>query len=103
MSFGDGNAAGSLETTPKVVGYGAKISLPSPPNYVTRSPGVNASNESVSLTGCEMNVCQPNLKRSFEWREFCFWGFKSDSSIGSVLHRYSRRRCSIPVQALTFA
>ena len=22
-----------------VVGYGAKISLPSPPNYVTRSPG----------------------------------------------------------------
>ena len=24
-----------------VVGYGAKISLPSPPNYVTRSPGCN--------------------------------------------------------------
>ena len=23
-----------------VVGYGAKISLPSPPNYVTRSPGI---------------------------------------------------------------
>ena len=29
-----------------VVGYGVKIFLPSPPNYVTRSPG----NESVILT-----------------------------------------------------
>ena len=25
-----------------VVGYGAKIFLSSPPNYVTRSPGINA-------------------------------------------------------------
>jgi len=47
LSFGDGNAAGSLETTPKaaaVVGYGVKIFLPSPPNYVTRSPGDGKTN-----------------------------------------------------------
>ena len=41
LSFGDGNTAGSLETTPKAarVGYGVKMLLPSAPNYVTRSPG----------------------------------------------------------------
>ena len=39
LSFGDGNAAGSLETTPRsVVGYSVNIFLPSPQNYVTRSP-----------------------------------------------------------------
>ena len=25
---------------PAVVGYGVKIFLPSPPNYITRSPGI---------------------------------------------------------------
>ena len=42
MSFGDGNAAGSLEqhlSARAVVGYGVKIFLLSPPNYVTRSRG----------------------------------------------------------------
>ena len=29
-----------------VVGYGVKIFLPSPPNYVTRSPGCGNENES---------------------------------------------------------
>ena len=42
LSFGDGNTAGNLEARPGVVvGYGVKIFLPSPPNYVTRSPGCN--------------------------------------------------------------
>ena len=27
-----------------VVGYGVKIVLPSPPNYVTRSPGIGSLN-----------------------------------------------------------
>ena len=52
LSFGDGNTAGNLETTPKaaLVGYGVKIFLPSPPNYVTRSPGkhVHVSLENIS-------------------------------------------------------
>ena len=43
LSFGDGNTAGNLETTLKAargfVGYGGKIFLLSPSNYVTRSRG----------------------------------------------------------------
>ena len=31
-----------------VVGYGVKIFLPSPPNYVTRSPGVRSNQERIS-------------------------------------------------------
>ena len=42
MSFGDGNTAGSLKTTPNAArGFGIRpyiFFLPSPPNYVTRSP-----------------------------------------------------------------
>ena len=33
-----------------VVGYGVKIFLPSPPNYVTRSPGLSTPNFRISLT-----------------------------------------------------
>ena len=35
-----------------VVGYGAKISLPSPPNYVTRSPGTFDRNSIHSADAC---------------------------------------------------
>ena len=58
MSFGDGNAAGSLETKhlrPRaVVGYGVKIFLPSPPNYVTRSPGLHSIlSNNIKLQGAQ--------------------------------------------------
>ena len=33
-----------------VVGYGVKIFLPSPPNYVTRSPGVGNKSVAISRT-----------------------------------------------------
>ena len=36
-----------------VVGYGVKIFLPSPPNYVTRSPGCCRNQESIG-SACEM-------------------------------------------------
>ena len=52
LSFGDGNAAGNLKQhlRPRaVVGYGVKIFLPSPPNYVTRSPGVELPSNDVTL------------------------------------------------------
>ena len=32
-----------------VVGYGVKIFLPSPPNYVTRSPGYSSDNKQLFL------------------------------------------------------
>ena len=35
-----------------VVGYGVKIFLPSPPNYVTRSPGINAAGAKARENAC---------------------------------------------------
>ena len=34
-----------------VVGYGVKIFLPSPPNYVTRSPGLSTQSRHYNLLG----------------------------------------------------
>ena len=39
-----------------VVGYGVKFFLPSPPNYVTRSPGREAQKK-----GCENSPISPPL------------------------------------------
>ena len=47
LSFGDGNIQQEIwkqHLRPRaVVGYGAYIFIPSPPNYVTRSPGFDTS------------------------------------------------------------
>ena len=50
-----------------VVGYGVKILLPSPPNYVTRSPGI-----------CGRGVdCVASSIISFSNRRPCFERFRS--------------------------
>ena len=36
-----------------VVGYGVKIALPSPPNYVTRSPGSSCNFVKLSKSRCD--------------------------------------------------
>ena len=42
-----------------VVGYGVKIFLPSPPNYVTRSPGKERTCITQSGKNCAMNLRHP--------------------------------------------
>ena len=45
-----------------VVGYGVKIFLPSPPNYVTRSPGVN-----IHTLRLRKGVQKKNLGQRLTW------------------------------------
>ena len=48
-----------------VVGYGLKIFLPSPPNYVTRSPGLNIGNQ------CAIFISE-TIKPSLIIRMLCY-------------------------------
>ena len=50
-----------------VVGYGVKIFLPSPPNYVTRSPGEVKEKKRGNGLHDRFNLpCQPNFGSEFE-------------------------------------
>ena len=49
-----------------VVGYGVKNFLPSPPNYVTRSPGVDKPISAFTSPPTQHNSFFRNYKSSFE-------------------------------------
>ena len=49
-----------------VVGYSVKIFLPSPPNYVTRSPGTDVSYVN-GMGGCKSAVCDVVAGKIWNW------------------------------------
>ena len=63
-----------------VVGYGVKIFLPSPPNYVTRSPGKNQISITVKIGMIQVTKLALNYCKELSRQVSCSFGSVSSQS-----------------------